>query len=137
MKIFAGYITTFFSLFSLLSCGKEGCNVIPDARVNISISQGAHINLTAHGNYVYFLDQGYAGVVLVNSKGTVSALDLCSTINPNQRNRVVIVDQAYFVDHENGAKWLLDGSPAAIAECPLKIYAVTSSNNGFTYDVHY
>ncbi|MCI0920519.1 hypothetical protein [Sphingobacterium rhinopitheci] len=124
-------------LLALLGCGKEGCNIIPDAKVNISISQGSTLNLSAHGNYDYFFDQGYAGVVLINNNGRVYAFDLCSTINPTNRNPVTVVDNAYFFDRESGAKWLLDGSPAAVAECPLKGYAVTTSNNGFTYNVRY
>lgn len=136
MKLFVIHIITFF-LFALWSCRKEGCDRIPDAKVNISISQGSNVNLTVHGNYAYFHDQGFAGVVLINNNGQVYAFDLCSTLNPMERNKVELVDQAYFYDSKSGAKWLLDGSPAAIAECPLKGYAVTSSNNGFTYNVRY
>lgn len=136
MKINGIYIASFFLLIAV-ACGKEGCNVIPEARVDISISQGKNIDLSAHSNYAYFLDEGYAGVVLINNNGRVYAFDLCSTVNPTERNTVQIVDKAYFFDNKTGAKWLLDGSPAAIAECPLKGYAVTTSNSGFTYNVRY
>lgn len=137
MKKFGVYIISFFILFLIASCGKEGCNVIPEASVNISISQGSDLDLSAHGNYEYFLDQGYAGVVLINVQGKIYAFDLCSTIHVNKRKTVEIIDQAYFFDNSTGAKWLLDGSPAAITECPLKSYLVTTSNNGFTYNVRY
>lgn len=137
MKIKGLYIASFFSLFALLSCRKEGCDVIPESRVTISVSQGSNINLSIQGNYAYFLDQGYAGVVLLNNSGKLYAFDLCSTVNPKERNTVMIKDDAYFFDVNTGAKWLLDGSPAAVAECPLKGYLVTTSNDGFTYDVRY
>lgn len=137
MKHKGVYIASFLSLFTLLNCAKEGCNVIPEARVTISTSQGANIQLGVHGNYSYFLDQGYAGVVLINNNGKVYAFDLCSTIRPQDKNRVEVIDKAYFFDSNTGAKWLFDGSPAAIANCPLKGYAVTTTNDGFTYNVRY
>lgn len=137
MRLFGVYIASFFLLLALLGCGKEGCNIIPDATVNIAISQGSNMNLSAHGNYAYFLGQGYAGVVVINNNGTVYAFDLCSTVNPTNKNLIAVVDNAYLFDSKSGAKWLLDGSPAAIAECPLKGYPVTTSNNGFTYNVRY
>lgn len=137
MKFIGLYITSFFSLIILLSCRKEGCDVIPESTVHISISQGSNINLSAEGNYAYFYGQGYAGVVLINNKGKLYAFDLCSTVNPTERNSVMIQDDAYFFDGKTGAKWLLDGSPAAVAECPLKSYLVTTSNEGFSYDVRY
>lgn len=137
MNCLPNYSASFFLLFALLSCTKEGCNIIPDAKVAISISQGANVDLSAPGNYAYFLDQGVAGVVVLNNQGSLSAFDLCSTINPNDRNSVRLVDNAYFYDAISGAKWLLDGSPAAVAVCPLKGYLVITSNNGFTYNVRY
>jgi len=120
-----------------MGCSKGGCAVIPDARVDISISQGTHINLSVHGNYNYYYDQGYAGVVVINNRDQLLAFDLCSSINPSEGNKVEVVENAYFWDSASGARWLLDGSPADVANCPLKGYAVSTSNNGFTYSIKY
>lgn len=137
MKLTGTHSTSFLLLLLLVSCGKERCAVIPDARVSIAISQGSHIDLGAAGNYVYFDDQGYAGVVVLNNRGQLVAFDRCSTVNVDSRHVVEVVDNAYFVDAHSGARWLLDGSPIAIAECPLKSYPVTTINDGFTYNVRY
>lgn len=131
------YSASFFLLFVLSSCQKEGCAIIPAARVEISVSQGSALDLSISGNYVYFLDQGYAGVVLLNNNGVVHAYDLCSTLNVEARHSVRILDNAYFWDESTGAKWLLDGTVAAVARCPLKEYFVATVNEGFTYNVRY
>lgn len=112
------------------SCGGSSCNVVPNVIVNSSFSKATHNDAFGVGGYAY-VEGGVAGLIVYNM-GTLNqpkfiAYDRCSTVNPEKRNKVV-VKGALIVDEVSGAKWLLqDGSPADVAECPLKPYYVSGS----------
>ncbi|SFS69207.1 hypothetical protein [Sphingobacterium wenxiniae] len=124
------------SVFLLLlwSCSGGSCNVVPDRSFNTNINQAEHIGVFATNGWAY-ADGGYAGLIVYNmgtqSNPQLIAYDRCSTVNPEKGNRVY-VEGMLIVDRESGAKWLLrDGSPAELAECPLKPYRVGQSGNIF------
>lgn len=124
----------FLTMFIVQSCGSGACNVVPNRSFNTRISQATHADVLRPGGWAY-ADGGYAGLI-VHNIGTINAprlvaYDRCSTVNPEQGNRVEVEGQLV-IDHVSGAKWLLlDGSPAAIAECPLKSYNVTQQGVTF------
>src|SRR5690606_22542703 len=100
-----------------LSCKKGGCNVIPDVYFRVSVPQS---KLAVMGNFSEEKG-GYAGVLLVNTPYGIKAYDRCSTVNPGQRN-AVIVDEGGLTatDPVSGAQFILmNGSPVRGAECPL------------------
>jgi len=80
---------------------------------------------------------GVAGIAIYSAgSGKYIAYDRCSTVNPEQRNAVIVDPENtnLLKDPVSGAKWFaLDGSPVAIAECPLKPYYVTGM--GIAYSV--
>ena len=124
----------FLTMFIVQSCGSGACNVVPNRSFNTRIGQGEYVSLFATGGWAY-VPGGYAGLIVYNV-GTqqaprLVAYDRCSTVNPEQGNRVEVEGQLV-VDRVSGAKWLLlDGSPAAIAECPLRPYNV--NQQGVTF----
>lgn len=115
-------------------CSGGGCNVVPNRSFGTRISQAEHIGVFSTGGYAY-ADGGYAGLIVYNM-GTQAAprliaYDRCSTVNPEQGNKVRVEGQL-ILDPVSGAKWMLmDGSPAAIAECPLKPYNVAKQGEYF------
>lgn len=115
------------------SCGKGGCNVVPNVSFSKTISQASHPKIYAPGGWAY-ADGGACGLILYNNNGTLIAYDRCSTVDVGARNQVV-VDGFIVEDKVSGAKWLLlDGSPSHIAECSLKPYR--TSQNGAFYTVY-
>ena len=124
------YSIFFLLLLFLQGCGGGSCNVIPNVTVTSSFARATHNSAFGAGGYAY-VEGGVAGLIVYNM-GTLNqpkfiAYDRCSTVNPEKRNKVV-VEGAVIVDKVSGAKWFLqDGSPGAIAECPLKPYYVNGS----------
>jgi len=120
------------SVFS--GCSGDSCNVVPDRSFTANINQAEHIGVFSTNGWAY-ANGGYAGLIVYNT-GTQAeprlvAYDRCSTVDPEKGNRVE-VDGNVVVDPVSGAKWLLmDGSPAALAECPLKPYSVGRSGSTF------
>ncbi|SUJ11561.1 Uncharacterised protein [Sphingobacterium spiritivorum] len=116
------------------SCSKGGCNVVPSVSVHYRFSQSSNPKLFAAGGADVINGIGVAGVIVYNTGNkTFIAYDRCSTVNPEQRNKVVLDENPNIAkDPVSGAKWLLlDGSPLDIAECPLKPYYVMKQ--GETY----
>ena len=114
------------------SCGKSGCNVIPNMSFTTTLDRVNHSEIYAVTGWSY-AEGGICGLIVYNTgaQGLI-AYDRCSTVNSSQKNRV-IVEGNMVVDPESGAKWLLmDGSPAAIAECPLKPYQVRKNGDYYT-----
>lgn len=73
---------------------------------------------------------GIAGLIIMQvSEGRYVAFDRCSTVNPGKRCAVELEDEGpVAVDPCSGAKFILtNGSPSAIAECPLRPYYVRRS----------
>lgn len=70
---------------------------------------------------------GVAGLIIMQvSEGSYVAFDRCSTVNPKERCAVELEGEGpVAVDPCSGAKYILtNGSPSAIAECPLRSYHV-------------
>ncbi|WP_437920546.1 hypothetical protein [Sphingobacterium sp. LRF_L2] len=128
------YIFFFVSIFTFQGCGSGSCNVVPDRSFTTNINQAEHLSVFSTNGWAY-ADGGYAGLVVYNTgtqaKPQLIAYDRCSTVNPDAGNKVKVEGQL-IVDPVSGAKWLLlDGSPAEIAECPLKPYSVGQNGNVF------
>jgi|SRR5690606_3489073 len=128
MKIVGYYVPVLFCAFLLSSCGKGGCNVIPDVTFNVSFSQAEHPSVLATNGYAY-VSGGVRGLIVYNTGNGLVAYDRCSTVDPGKRNQVKVDEDKYSViDEASGAKWfLMDGSPTHIAECSLRRYSVQKS----------
>lgn len=126
------WVLMLLSAIAFYGCSGGSCNVVPNRSFATTISQAEHIGVFSAGGYAY-AKGGYAGLI-VHNIGTQSAprlvaYDRCSTVDPGAGNQVEVQGQL-IVDPVSGAKWMLmDGSPAAIAECPLKPYNVTQTAN--------
>lgn len=117
------YIIYAISSLLIYSCGKGGCNVVPNVSFSITISQGSHPDVFKAGGWSYS-SGGACGLIVYNGRDGVVAYDRCSTVNVGQKTQV-FVEGFEIIDRESGAKWLLlDGSPSHIAECHLKPYYV-------------
>ena len=117
-----------------LSCGKEE-NYVPNVAVNFSapITDPRLNRLSSAGGAVSLTGHGVAGIIIYRrgDNGYI-AFDRCSTVNPEQKNAVVIDDPSVTAtDPVSGAKYLLDdGSPAkAPAKTSLKRYTVTITSS--------
>ena len=125
-----------FSSLLFVSCGDGGCNVVPNVSVHTSFSQANAQQAFILNGWAY-LSGGVAGIIVHNiSTNTQSykfvAYDRYSPVNPEQKNQVIVASPYLIEDPVSGAQWLLkDGSPARIATCPLKPYAVGSFGNSY------
>ncbi|RZL65861.1 MAG: hypothetical protein EOO93_06180 [Pedobacter sp.] len=129
------------TLFGLLlvvllatSCGKEQ-NLVPDYPVNFSapLTDPRLSRLSTAGGAVSFNGYGVAGIIIYRrADNAYVAYDKCSTVNPEQKNQVIIDDpNLTATDPVSGAKYsLYDGSPVkAPAKTSLKKYSVIISGN--------
>jgi len=120
-------------ILSIWGCAKE--NVLPDLPVNFSapISDPRLNRLSTGGGAVAINGYGLAGLIIYRRiDGAYMAYDRCSTVNPEQRNPLVIDEPSITAtDPVSGAKYLLeDGSPAkAPAKSFLKRYQVILAGN--------
>ncbi|MFC3198419.1 hypothetical protein ACFOET_12415 [Parapedobacter deserti] len=83
-----------------------------------------HSQLYTPGGYAITGRGGVAGLIVVNTGSGYIAYDRCSTVNPEKRCAVEVEEGGIVAkDPCSGARYLLvNGSPAEIAECPLKPY---------------
>lgn len=110
-------------------CRKGGCNVIAYRPFNTTVSlvEFNELTLPMQPIVVGVERGGIAGLIVMQiSNGQYVAYDRCSTVNPENRCAVEIEDGGIVaVDPCSGAKYILtNGSPAEIAECPLRPYHV-------------
>jgi|SRR5690606_4023968 len=116
-----------------LACKKGGCNVIPYAPVNRIPFSVAEYPVLAGANGSVTLKGGVAGIIVYNTGNEFVAYDRCSTVDPERRCAVEIDSEnpLVAVDPCSKAKFiLLNGSPATLAECPLKPYAIQQVGSG-------
>lgn len=109
----------------LNGCKKGGCNIIPDTQVMEIVSFVQYPNLRIPNGFAEINHGGIAGILVVNvGNDQFVAYDRCSTVNPEKRCAVEVDSSGLVaVDPCSQAKFLLvNGSPADIAECPLKPY---------------
>lgn len=119
-----GYTALLFISLLPAACKKGGCNVVQDISVMEQVSMVQYSQLYTPGGYALTERGGVAGLIVVNTGQGFVAYDRCSTVNP-ERNCAVEVEDGGIVakDPCSGARYLLvNGSPAEIAECPLKPY---------------
>ena len=116
------------------SCGKED-SLVPDYPVNFSapLTDPRLSRLSTAGGAVSFNGYGVAGIIIYRrADNAYVAYDKCSTVNPEQKNQVIIDDpNLTATDPISGAKYsLYDGSPVkAPAKTSLKKYSVIISGN--------
>ncbi|RDC55061.1 hypothetical protein DU508_18075 [Pedobacter chinensis] len=120
-----------FALILFTSCGKQE-NYIPDVPVNYNVTL-TEFSLKAVNNVLLVANNGIAGLMIVKTPlGGFVAFDRCSTVNPDNKCKVVPDDTGLTAtDPCSGAKFLLlDGSPQkAPAERTLKTYSVSLQGN--------
>lgn len=123
MRNLAGWLLL---LIFCASCAKERI-LVPDYPVNYLITV-QEFNLKATNGVLLVPNEGVAGLIVYrNLQGGFLAYDRCSTVNPEQKNAVVIeAGNLTALDTKSGAKYFLsDGSPAkAPAVISLKQYRV-------------
>ena len=130
MRTIGHYVGFFLSMLLLSSCGKGGCNVIPNVTFQTNINRGSHVNVYSPHGWSNAAG-GVRGLIVYNTGDGLVAYDRCSTVNPEQRNQVE-VDGLLIVDRASGAKWLLmDGSPTHLAECALRRYSVRRDGDNY------
>lgn len=114
------------------ACAKE--DYLPDIPVNFSspLTDPRISNLSAPLGVVSLSGYGIAGIIIYRrADNSYVAFDRCSTVNPEQKNAVVVQDSFTATDLKSGAKFNLnDGGPAkAPAKRSLKQYSVTIAGN--------
>ena len=137
MRRFLGLLM--FVLFCT-SCAKED-NLIPNVPVNFSspLTDPRLSRLSTAGGAVT-VNGGIAGIIIYRrADNTYMAYDRCSTVNPEQKNAIVIDDPNLIAtDPASGAKYsLFDGAPVkAPAKTSLKQYIVTITGNATNGTIH-
>ncbi len=112
------------------SCAKDE-SMIPDLPVNFSapLTDPRLSRLSSAGGAVTLSGYGVAGIIIYRrADNAYVAYDRCSTVNPEQKNAIVVDDpNLTATDPISGAKYsLYDGSPVkAPAKTSLKQYGVT------------
>ena len=115
------------------ACAKE--NYLPDVPVNFSspLTDPRLSRLSTAGGAVSITGYGIAGLIIYRAlDNSYVAFDRCSTVNPEQKNAVILDEPTVTAtDPVSGAKYLLnDGSPVkAPAKTSLKQYSVTIAGN--------
>lgn len=125
----------FIALFAMVSCRGGGCNVIDNVIVHRVFLFGDHPGLRVQGGYaeVDANGGGVGGIIVVNiGNNNFVAYDRASTVTQGQRCAVEVQDGGLIaMDPCSGAKWILiNGSPAEIAECPLRPYRARLQQGG-------
>ncbi len=116
------------------ACAKEE-NYLPNIPVNFSspITDPRLSRLSSAGGAVSLTGHGIAGLIIYRrADNAYVAFDRCSTVNPDQKNAIVLDDpNLTATDPVSGAKYsLYDGSPVkAPAKTSLKQYSVTIAGN--------
>ena len=114
---------------SVSGCKKGGCNVVDyiPFQATVSLVKFNELRLLMQPVALGAEYGGVAGLVVMQaSEGRYVAFDRCSTVNPGKRCAVELDGEGpVAVDPCSGAKFILtNGSPSAIAECPLRPYYV-------------
>lgn len=123
VRIMTLVFVAFIAGTSLVSCKKGGCNVIPNVQVFERVSQVEYPALRVENQAVTIDRGGVAGLVVMRLSGNeFVAFDRCSTVEPHKKCSVN-VEGVIATDPCTKATYILtNGSPSAIAECPLKRY---------------
>jgi nitrite reductase/ring-hydroxylating ferredoxin subunit len=127
-------------MFVCGSCTKEN-NLIPNVPVNFSsILTDPRLSRLSTAGGAVTVNGGIAGIVIYRrADNAYMAYDRCSTVNPEQKNAIVIDDpNLTATDPVSGAKYsLFDGAPVkAPAKTSLKQYNVTITGNATNGTIH-
>ena len=122
-----------------VSCNKDSNTLIPWVPVSIQISLANHIDLNAPGGYIYFPDQGYAGIIVYcvdNVSQQYYAFDAACTHDVS-KNCSLLTKGAIEGNIATcpccGSKYILFGGGYVLngpAKDPLKQYNVQILNGG-------
>lgn len=123
----------FVGLLLFVGCGKDEGMYIPNVLVNYPITE-AEFSIKANNGILLVDNQGVAGLMIIKlAAGSYITFDRCSSVNPEQRCKVVPDDNLITAtDPCSGAKFLLlDGSPQkAPAVRYLKVYRTSVGSGG-------
>ena len=127
----------FIVCLSLAGCKKGGCNVVDyiPFQGTVSLVKFNELRLPMQPVALGPEYGGVAGLIVMQiSDGEYVAFDRCSTVNPEKRCAVELEGEGPVgVDPCSGAKFILtNGSPSAIAECPLRPYYVRKNGDILT-----
>lgn len=127
----------FIACLSLSGCKKGGCNVVDyiPFQATVSLVKYNELRLLMQPVALGPEHGGVAGLIVMQvSEGEYVAFDRCSTVNPEKRCAVELEGEGpVAVDPCSGAKFILtNGSPSAIAECPLRPYYVRRTGDILT-----
>lgn len=119
----------FITCLSFAGCKKGGCNVVDYVpfQKTVSLVKFNELRLLMQPVELPREYGGVAGLIVMQvNKDQYVAFDRCSTVNPEKRCAVRLEGGGpVAVDPCSGAKFILtNGSPSAIAECPLRPYHV-------------
>lgn|SRR5690606_5004892 len=109
------------------ACKKGGCNVVGYVPFQMTISLVQYNELRLPMQPVVLERGGVAGLIVMQvNDGQYVAFDRCSTVHPEKQCAVELDgNRPVAVDPCSGATYILtNGSPSAIAECPLRPYYV-------------
>ncbi|MFB2119268.1 hypothetical protein [Parapedobacter sp. 2B3] len=126
------YIALSIILVLPAACRKGGCNVVPYVPVNRVQFSTAQYPALAGANGSITLSGGVAGIIVYNTGNGFVAYDRCSTVDPDKRCAVEVGSNPLVaIDPCSKAEFiLLNGSPAKLAECPLRPYAIQQVGSG-------
>ncbi len=132
-------IGLFLVILLCISCAKEN-NLIPNIPVNFSspLTDPRLSRLSAVGGAA-IVNGGIAGIIIYRSANAYVAYDRCSTVNPEQKNAIVVDEPSVTAtDPVSGAKYFLeDGSPGkAPAKTSLKKYTITITGNAINGTIY-
>ena len=127
MKRAVIYLFILVALVVPVSCKKGGCNVIQYVNFSTTVSLVEYNALLLPRQPVIVPQGGVSGLVVMQlSDNQYVAYDRTSTVEPERGCAVELADGGPLaIDPCSGAKYILiNGSPAEIAECPLRPYRV-------------
>lgn len=128
------FVGVFMLIILASGCAKEE-NFLPNIPVNFSspLTDPRLNRLSTAGGAVSLTGYGIAGLIIYRrADNAYVAFDRCSTVNPDQKNAIVLDDpNLTATDPVSGAKYsLYDGSPVkAPAVTSLKRYTVVITSS--------
>ena len=118
-------------MYTCISCKDNGCNVISTSTFKTTLDLSTSLQLERGSHNWSYADGGACGLIVYNNGDNLVAYDRCSNTSKSK----VKVEGFLAIDDQSGAKWLLlDGSPAAVAECPLQRYTVKKVGQQFVIE---
>lgn len=112
-----------------MACGKNDCAKVPSVNVMERISLVAYPELLIPGQSVVLQQGGVAGLIVYNTGNGYIAYDRMSTAEYKETCAVNVEQGSPIAkDPCSGATYILsNGSPAAVATCPLRAYRAVKS----------